>query len=234
MDPYYSVPTLGNLWFYVKQGSWLDTWTFWHLVILCSMPIDVVCGHLKHTKKCFVTKLYVYSIHCVKLLSKHPEANFKHILGMQFAVDVIFVVLSSLNNDLIIYVFATVVGCEITYKGCTELNNVPYISAKVTCTINFGDKETRMFSVVEGSKCITYNDHFFDKKRQAWKQQIFQKSILEYTVIYVLWYFRTMWWWHHHISSLIFSLIWVMTKIILCMQKSLVFVLRLFWLVLIQ
>ena len=131
------------------------------------MPIDVVRGHLKHTKKCFVTKLYVYSIHCVKLLSKHPEANFKHILGMQFAVDVIFVVLSSLNNDLIIYVFATVVGCEITYKGCTELNNVPYISAKVTCTINFGDKETWMLSVVEGSKYITYNDHFFDKKKTS-------------------------------------------------------------------
>ena len=55
MDPYYSVPTLGNPWIYVKQGSWLDTWTFWHLVILSSMPIDVICGHLKRTKKCFVT-----------------------------------------------------------------------------------------------------------------------------------------------------------------------------------
>ena len=143
--------------------------------------------------------LYVYSIHCVKLLSKHPEANFKYILGMQFAVDVIFLVLSSLNNDLIMYVFATVVGCEITYKGCTELNNVPYISAKVICTINFGDKETWMLrlniwmiSVLEGSKYLKTTISLI-KKRQTWKQQIFQKSILEYTIIYVLWYFRTMW-----------------------------------------
>ena len=35
--------------------SWLDKWTFWHLVILCTMLLDVACDHLKHTKKCFVT-----------------------------------------------------------------------------------------------------------------------------------------------------------------------------------
>ena len=50
---------------------------------------------------------------------------------MEIATDVIFLVLPSINNDLIIYVFATGVGCEITYVGSTELNNVPYISAKV-------------------------------------------------------------------------------------------------------
>ena len=88
--------------------------------------------------------LYVYSIHCVKLLSKYLEANFKHLLGMGFASDVIFVVLSSGNTYLIIYVFATGVGCEITYVVCTKLNNVPYISAKVTCTINFSEKEIWM------------------------------------------------------------------------------------------
>ena len=63
---------------------------------------------------------------------------------MEFATDAIFLVLSSVNNDLIIYVFATGVGCQITYVRSTELNNIPCISAKVTCTINFSDKETWM------------------------------------------------------------------------------------------
>ena len=68
----------------------------------------------------------------------------------------IFLVLSSINNDLVIYVFATGVGCEIIYVGSSELNNVPYI------TINFSDKETWMLrlniwmiSVLEGSKYLT-------------------------------------------------------------------------------
>ena len=54
---------------------------------------------------------------------------------MDFATDVIFLVLSSVNNDLIVYVFVTGVGCEITYIGSTEMNNVPYI------TLNFSDKK---------------------------------------------------------------------------------------------
>ena len=81
---------------------------------------------------------------------------------MEIATDVIFLVLPSINNDLIIYVFATGVGCEITYVGSTELNNVPYISAKVTCTISFSDKETWtlrlniwIISVLGGSKYPT-------------------------------------------------------------------------------
>ena len=55
--------------------------------------------------------LYVYLIYCVKLLSKHLEANLKHLLEIEFAIDVIFLVLSSVNNDLIIYVFVTGVEC---------------------------------------------------------------------------------------------------------------------------
>ena len=46
--------------------------------------------------------------------------------------------------------------------GSTELNNIPYISVKITCTINFSDKETWMLrlniwmmSVLEGSKYLT-------------------------------------------------------------------------------
>ena len=100
--------------------------------------------------------LHVYSIHYVKLLSKHLETNLKNSFGMEFATDVIFLLLSSINNDLVIYVFATGVGCEITYVGSSELNNVPYI------TINFSDKETWMLrlniwmiSVLEGSKYLT-------------------------------------------------------------------------------
>ena len=81
---------------------------------------------------------------------------------MEFATDMIFLVLSSINNDLIIYIFATGVGCEITCVGSTELNNIPCISAKITCAINFSDKETSMLklniwmiSVLEESKYLT-------------------------------------------------------------------------------
>ena len=61
---------------------------------------------------------------------------------MELATDVIFLVLSPVNNDLFIHVFATGVGRGITYVGNNELNNVAYISVKVNCTINFSDKET--------------------------------------------------------------------------------------------
>ena len=81
---------------------------------------------------------------------------------MELATDVIIMVLSSVNNDLFVYVLATGVGCEITCVGITEMNNVPYITAKVTCTINFSDRETWivrlkiwMFSFLEGSKYLT-------------------------------------------------------------------------------
>ena len=50
---------------------------------------------------------------------------------MGLVTDVIFLVLSSVNNDLYIYVFFAGVGCEVPYIGSAELNNVPYISAKV-------------------------------------------------------------------------------------------------------
>ena len=86
--------------------------------------------------------LYLYSIHIAKLLSKHHEVNFKHLRQMEVATDVIFLVLSLVNNDLINCVFAEGVGCEITYVGCPELNNVPYISVEVTCPINFSDKKS--------------------------------------------------------------------------------------------
>ena len=81
---------------------------------------------------------------------------------MKLASDTIFLVPSSLNDDLFIYVFATSVGCEITYVGTTELKNIPYISARVTCTINLSLKETWMLrlkiwmlTLLEGSKYLT-------------------------------------------------------------------------------
>ena len=149
--------------------SWLDIWTLWHLVILCGMPLDVVSDHPKHTKEFFVTNweqfwafyMYIQSIVSNYFLNTLGQ-NFKHLLGQEFANNLIFLVLSSANNDLVIYVFTTGVGCEITYVGSAELNNVPCISAKVTCTINFSDKETWvlrlkscMISVLKGSKYLT-------------------------------------------------------------------------------
>ena len=56
--------------------------------------------------------------------SKHLEANFKNLLGMELVTDVVFLVLSLENNDLTIYVFATGVSCKIRSLGSTELKNV--------------------------------------------------------------------------------------------------------------
>ena len=109
-----------------------------------------------------LSSLYVHSTQCVKLLSKHLETNFKHLLGMELVTDVVFLVLSSENNDLTIYVFATGVGCEIRYVGTTELKNIPYLSGRATCTINFSVKENSMLrlkiwmlSFLKESKYIT-------------------------------------------------------------------------------
>lgn len=52
---------------------------------------------------------------------------------MELDTDAILLVLLSVNT----YVFATGVGCKIRYVGTTELMNIPFISARVTCKINF-------------------------------------------------------------------------------------------------
>ena len=81
---------------------------------------------------------------------------------MELVTDVVFLVVSSENNDLTIYVFATGVGCEIRYVGTTELKNIPYLSGRATCTINFSVKENSMLrlkiwmlSFLKESKYIT-------------------------------------------------------------------------------
>ena len=47
--------------------------------------------------------LYVHLTQCVELLYQHLTANFKHLLGMELATDVVFLGLSSVNNDLFMY-----------------------------------------------------------------------------------------------------------------------------------
>ena len=61
---------------------------------------------------------------------------------MDLATDVILLVLSTVNNDLFLDVLTAGVGYEIRYVGTTEMKNIPYISARVSCTINVSDKET--------------------------------------------------------------------------------------------
>ena len=91
-----------------------------------------------------LSSLYFHLTQCVKPVSKHLEANFKHLFGMELVTDVVFLVLSSENNDLTIYVFATGVGCKIRSVGSTELKNVPYLSSRAACTINVSVKEISM------------------------------------------------------------------------------------------
>ena len=83
-----------------------------------------------------MSSLYAHLTQCAKLISKHHVANFKHLLEMELATVAIFLVVLSVNNGLFIYVFAISIGCEIIYLGTAELKSFPYISARVTCTIN--------------------------------------------------------------------------------------------------
>ena len=76
--------------------------------------------------------LYFHLTQCFKLLSKHLEANLQHLLGMELVPDIVFLDLSSENNDLNIYVFAT---------------GVSYNIYPTTCTINVSVKETSMLRV---------------------------------------------------------------------------------------
>ena len=69
---------------------------------------DIFCNKPKRLQ----SFLYVHLTQCAKLLSICLEANFKHLFGMELVTDVIFLVLSSANNDLSIYIFAIYVGCE--------------------------------------------------------------------------------------------------------------------------
>ena len=109
-----------------------------------------------------LSSLYFHLTQCIKLLSKHLEANIKHLLGMELVSYVVFLVLSSENNDLTIYVFATGVGCKIRSVDCTEMKNVLYLSSTAVCTINFSVRETSMLrlkiwmlSFLEESKYLT-------------------------------------------------------------------------------
>ena len=86
-------------------------------------------------RKMLLSCLYLHLSQCAKLLSKHHEGNFTHLLGMGLVTDVVFLVLSSANNELIIYVFAAGVGCEIRYVGTTELKNTPYPGVPVQSTL---------------------------------------------------------------------------------------------------
>ena len=81
---------------------------------------------------------------------------------MELVVDVVFLVLSTANNDLNIYLFAAGVGCEIRYVSTTELKNIPYLSVRANSIINVSAKENSMLrlkiwmlSFLKESKLLT-------------------------------------------------------------------------------
>ena len=88
--------------------------------------IDVVCDHLFCDKSgTLLSSLYVHLTQCTKLFPKHFEANFKHLFKMELVTDIIFLIISSVNNDSSIYLFDTGVCCEMSYVGNTELKDIP-------------------------------------------------------------------------------------------------------------
>ena len=109
------------------------------LVIIFNRP-KMFCNK----PRTLLSSLYFHLTQCVKLLSKHLEANVKHLLGMELVTDVVFLFLSSENNDLTIYIFAKGVGRKIRSVGSTELKIVPYLSSRAACTINVSVKEILM------------------------------------------------------------------------------------------
>ena len=130
----------------------------WMLLVTTFRKPKMFCNK----PRTLLSSLYFHLIQCVKLLSKHLEANFKHLLGMELVTDVVFLALSSENNDLTTYVFAIGVGCKMGLVGSTELKNVPYLSSRATYTINVSVKETSMLrlkiwmlSFLEESKYLT-------------------------------------------------------------------------------
>ena len=81
---------------------------------------------------------------------------------MELVVDVVFLVLSTANNDLNIYLFAAGVGCEIRYVSTTELKNIPYLIVRANSIINVSAKENSMLrlkiwmlSFLKESKLLT-------------------------------------------------------------------------------
>ena len=79
--------------------------------------------------------LYIFD---AELLSKYLEPKAKNVLGMELITDEIFIFLSLVNNDLLVY-FPTVLVmvCESKCVGNTDLTNILYISVRATCTIKF-------------------------------------------------------------------------------------------------
>ena len=168
---------LTNLQYY--QKFWIQVFSLsWPINSACSFELLLAtllqtlngkscCGNRCYLCPPFCNKsrtllsfLYVHLTQCAKILSKHLEANFKHLFGMELATDVIFLVFSSADNDLYIYVFDTGVGCEIKYVGTTEMKDIPYISARATCAINFKEililrLKVWMLSFLEDSTYLT-------------------------------------------------------------------------------
>ena len=84
--------------------------------------MDLVCVHCWHIKKLFVTKpepskLSVYKFNPVYRTSLVAEG--KNLLELELTVDIIALVLSSVNNDLFIFFIVIGMCCEIKYVGIT-------------------------------------------------------------------------------------------------------------------
>ena len=72
---------------------------------------------------------------------------------MELTTGIIFLFLSSVNNDLFIYVFIYLficlfvidMGCEIKYEGTTESSNIQYISIQLICATAITSYHQKMF-----------------------------------------------------------------------------------------
>ena len=61
---------------------------------------EISCNKLRT----LLSTLYVHLTQCTELRSKHIKANFEHLLGMELATDVAVLFLSSVTNEIFVYI----------------------------------------------------------------------------------------------------------------------------------
>ena len=188
-------------------------------------------------RKIRLSFLYVHLTYCAKLFFKHIETKIKHLLVMELGTDVTFLVLSSVNNNLFICVLFTGEGCKTRFVGTTELKNIPYITARVICTINFIVKRSSrlrlniwLLSFLKRSKYSNGNKEntYFEAENNE------EEYFRGHENIGCMMFLNNICWGNSHITSLILPLIWFMTNVILCMPKLQVLIFWFYWLLLIQ
>ena len=156
---------------FVYGGLWSFAHGLWLLPVLVTKFINIKRKIIivARNKCCIWPPL----AHGKTFLSKTFKANFKNVLGIELAANVIFVRVYLIS-------FVTCVGCKIIFLGTTESMNIQYVSVRATCTINFNIKPTFKIwisSFLMRSKYLTLKDCFCDKGKARKKRHVLKQKL---------------------------------------------------------